>query len=184
LKKLIAISMLIILLFNIGGQLAFHEYLVYQSDKFFNDQISKHHYNIDDLAEIRIPVNIPCMPQQEGYENISGRVQFGSTAYNYVKIKMTRDTMYLMCIPNYATTQLSSQNIIYVKQIPDIPVPKKEHVPFGKINLMVCNYQAENYKFLTPVITTTNNFTGNQFYIPASSISGPCQPPDAKANLS
>ncbi len=178
-KKLIAINLLVIFLFNIGGQLAFHEYLVYQSDKFFNDQISKHHYNVDDLAEIRIPVNMPNMPEQGRYENLNGRVQFGNTAYNYVKIKITKNAIYLMCIPNYTTTHLSCQNIINVKQIPDIPVPKKEHVPFGKVNLIICNYQIPNYKFSTPLTKVGKVISLNTFSIPGSLIIGPGQPPDS-----
>ncbi len=74
-KKLLAILLLLIHLFNIGGQLAFHEYLVYQSDKFFNEQISENHYNIDDLTEICIPVNMPGITDWKSYENLSGSVQ-------------------------------------------------------------------------------------------------------------
>ena len=85
-----------------------------------------------------------------------------------------------MCIPNYTTTHLSCQNIIYVKQIPDIPVPKKEHVPFGKVNLIVCNYQIVNYKFSTPLTMVGKVIFVNTSHIPGSLIMGPGQPPDRK----
>ncbi len=170
--------LLAILLFNIGGPLAFHEYLVYQSDKLFNEQISENHYSIDDLAEIKVPANMPGITDWKNYENLSGRIQFGNTAYNYVKIRMTRNAIYLVCIPNYATTHLSDRNIIYARQVPDIPVPKKEHVPFGKINLVAFNYQTIHYKFSTPLIKVRKTVSCYHSFIPNPLIKGPGQPPD------
>ena len=183
-KKLIATIFLFILLFNIGGPLAFHEYLVYKSDKLFSRQISLNHYNIDDLTEIRIQVNMPGISDWRSYENLHGRVQFENTAYNYVKIKMTRNAIYLVCIPNYATTHLSDQNIINARQIPDIPVPKKDHVPFGKINLASYNCLAIHYKFSIPIIKATQNIDTNHSYIPDPCVTGSGQPPDFKFILS
>ena len=176
--------LLTIHLFNIGGALAFHEYLVYKSDKLFNEQISENHYNIDDLTEIRVPVSMPGMTDWKNYENLSGRIQFGNSAYNYVKIKMTGNAIYLMCIPNYATTHLSDRNIIYARQVPDIPVPKKDHVPFGKINLAAYNHQAISYKFSTPLIKFSKTISCNHSFIPNPLIKGPGQPPDMKTILS
>ena len=183
-KKLTAISLLFIHLFNIGGQLSVYQYLVYKSDKFFNKQISENHYNIDDLTEIRIPANMPGIADWKNYENLCGRVQFENSAYNYVKIKMTRKAIYLVCVPNYATTRLSDQNIINARQIADIPVPKKEHVPFGKINLVAYNYQVVRYTFSIPVIGARKNINYEDIFIPNSPVSGPGQPPDMKTILS
>ena len=183
-KRFVAIWLLFILLFNIGGPLAFHEYLVYKSDKLFNKQISEHHYSINDLTAIRIPVNMPGFADWKNYQNLNGRVQFENSAYNYVKIKITKNAIYLVCIPNYPTTHLSDQNIIDARQIPDIPVPKKEHVPFGKINLAAYNCQTIYYKFSVPIIETSKTITNHHSFILNSCISGPGQPPDEKPILS
>ena len=177
-KKLIALSLLFIHLFNIGGQLLFYEYALYQSDKLFDEQINQNRYNPDDLTEVRIPANIPGIADENNYEYINGRVQFGNTAYNYVKIKITRTAIYLVCIPNYATTHLSNQNIINAMQIPDIPVPKKDHVPFGKINLACYNYQNIHFKFTIPLISNGKNIPDHFLMIPNAIITGPGQPPD------
>jgi len=184
LKKLIAISLLAIHLFTIGGQLIFYQYQVYKSDKFYNEQISKNHYNINDLTEISIPVNMPDVTDWKYYQNLSGRVQFQNSSYNYVKIRMTRKAIYLMCVPNYQTTHLSDQNIIYAGQIKDIPVPKKDHVPFGKINKTVYNNQTTYYGFSTPAITVRKPININHSIILSCFITGPGQPPDRKTILS
>lgn len=178
LKKLIAISLLFIHLFNIGRQLSFYEYLAYQSDKLFNEQIDKNNYNINDLTEIRIPANLPNITDWKNYVNLRGRVQFGEAAYNYVKIKMTRNAIYLICIPNYATTHLFNQNIIDARQIPDIPVSKKDHVPAGKTNAITYNHQDIFYKFSTPAITGEKTLVLIKVFLPQACITGPGQPPD------
>ena len=183
-KKLVAIVLFVIHLFNIGGQLAFHEYLVYRSDKFFNEQISENHYNPDDLTEICIPVNMPGITDWKKFQNLNGSVRFGNSAYNYVKIKVTRHAIYLACIPNYETTRLSALNVIYARQIPDIPVPKKDHVPFGKINIVAYNCQAVRYIFSMPLIIAVAVTCYNHADIEGVHISGPGQPPDTKAIFS
>ena len=177
-KKLIAIVLLIIHLFNIGGQLAFYQYLVYKSDKLFNAQINKNHYNIEDLTEIKIPVSMPGITDWKSYEKLSGQVKFADASYNYVRMRLTRNAIYLMCIPNYETTHLFDHNIIYAGQIKDIPVPKKEHVPFGKINLTAYNHQTIHYKFSIPIIVVRVRVDGNHLNIPNFLIAGPGQPPD------
>jgi hypothetical protein len=135
LKKTIALILLNIYLLNIGGQLAVHQFLVYKSDKFFNEQISKGLYNVNDLTEVTIPVNLPGMHDWSGFENISGHIQFGNATYNYVKMRMTRNALHLMCIPNYETTRFGDSNVIEAKGVKGVPVPPKDHVPFGKMAL-------------------------------------------------
>ena len=128
--------MLGIYLFNLGGQLALHQYFSHLSDKFFTEQTSKGLYNVGDLTEVKLPVNMPEITNWKNYENIKGCIQFDNVSYNYVKMKITRSALYLMCIPNYNTTRLFGQNIINAKQSKSVPVPKKEHVPFGKASLL------------------------------------------------
>jgi len=127
---------------------------------------------------------MPGISDWKSYQNLSGRIQFGNTAYNYIKIKMTRTAIYLVCIPNYATTHLCDRNIINATQIPDIPVPKKDHVPFGKINLTAYNHQAVYYKFSVPVFMVRNALCYQQADILCFIIAGPGQPPDIKTILS
>jgi hypothetical protein len=132
LKKLIALILLAVFLFNIGGYLAIHEYLEYKTDHFFTEQTRKGLYNSNDLTEVKLPANLPGITDWKHYENISGQVQFGNTSYNYVKMKITRNAIYLMCIPNYKTTRLTDKNIIQAKNMAGTKVPQKQHIPYGK----------------------------------------------------
>ncbi|QEM05074.1 hypothetical protein DIU31_016705 [Mucilaginibacter rubeus] len=132
-KKFIALMLLGFHLLNIGGQLALHQFMVYKSNKYFAEQTAKGFYNVKDLTEIVIPVNMPGITDWKNYENIHGQIRFDNNSYNYQKMRVTSRAIYLMCIPNYETTRLADKNIINAKDIKENPVPQKEHVPFGKI---------------------------------------------------
>ena len=139
-KRIVAISLLFIQLFNIGGNLALRQYFKFKSDKFYKLQSGKGLYNIKDLTEIKLPVQTHVSADWPEYEKVSGVIQFEDISYNYVKMKMTRNAIYLMCVPNYQTTRLNDGNVLNVKGVKNVPVPQKEHVPPVKFALQVNSF--------------------------------------------
>jgi hypothetical protein len=77
------------------------------------------------LIELRVPVSMPTIQDWTEYEHISGQIQLNNAYYNYVRLKMTRDTMYLICLPNNVKTNLEKANIIMAKNLNDVPMSKK-----------------------------------------------------------
>jgi len=187
LKKFFAIAMLALLLFNSGGYSLLFQYMIYRSDSYIiNEKINKNLYRSSDLVEVKIPVHINNIQDWTEYEPISGQVQLSNGCYNYAQLKMTRDTMYLMVIPNYEKTRLINANIIYAKQVSDIPVSKKSHAPVIKKNITenVYSYTAILYKaFIVPA--TIKAVHSHAFSdIIESSIDIPGQPPEGPGILS
>jgi hypothetical protein len=110
------------------------QYFIYQSNKFNEEQISKNLYKASDLVEIKIPVNLPKITNWNSYERICGTIQLQENWYNYVKLKMTRDTLFVMCVPNYKTTRLINANIIYAREVSEAPLnAKKQAMPLKSI---------------------------------------------------
>lgn len=110
------------------------QYFIYQSNKFNEEQISKNLYKASDLVEIKIPVNLPKITNWNSYERISGTIQLQENWYNYVKLRMTRDTLFVMCVPNYKTTRLINANIIYAREVSEAPLnAKKQAIPLKNI---------------------------------------------------
>lgn len=149
---MIAIALLSLQMFTICGHLLLYQFFVYRSDKLFNDRIGKNLYNVHDLVLIKVPSHTRVTQSWNYFEKINGQIRFKNTCYNYVKLKLTRDTIYLMCIPNYEKTRLFNQNIINASHIADVPVNKKDHVPFGKaIDIGKYNYPVTLFKFSAQV---------------------------------
>lgn len=139
-----------------------HAYLQYQTERFFNEQANRGLYNVSDLTEVQIPVNMPGITDWKAYENIRGQIQFENTCYNYVKMKLTHNCMYLMCVPNYEKTHLLTSNIINAKGVKDIPVPKKDHVPVDRMaSVDAVQFSFVQFGFDAPVkeIKTTTTFS-------------------------
>jgi hypothetical protein len=89
------------------------------------------------LLEIKIPVHFPTMTDWTEYAVVEGQIQLKDAYYNYVRLKMTRDTMFFICIPNTAKTRLVQANIITAKEISDVPLTKKGHdASFKKVNTL------------------------------------------------
>ena len=179
-KKAIALILLNIYLLNLSGQLILHQYLVYKSNQFFKEQIQKGLYNVNDLTEVTIPVNLPSIHDWSTFENISGHITFGKSTYNYVKMRMTRNALHLMCIPNYETTRFADSNVLDAKGIKDIPVPQKEHVPFGKMVLQDnVSLSFVQFKFYCPVMPLPENVVQPVQSLINSHLDIPEQPPKA-----
>lgn len=115
--------------------MALYQYFIYQADKFSERQISKDQYKASDLVEVKIPVHLPVVGNWVGYQNISGSVQLAQNCYNYVRMKVTQDTLYVMCIPNSKTTSLNKANIIFAREVSEAPFnTKKQNLPVKSIN--------------------------------------------------
>jgi hypothetical protein len=186
LKKVVAIAMLCAVLFNLGGYSLFFQYMIDHSDSKIIDRINQNHYLKSELVEVKIPVNLPTLQDWTEYEAISGQVQFKNNKYNYAEIKMTRDTLYLLVIPNQDRTKLINANIIYAKQVNDIPLSKKSHNSLVKksISESEYHYTTLNYKPIIPV-NHNNAYRDYAFLnIIKPSLDMPGQPPDSLPLLS
>ena len=104
---------------------------------------------IDDtkLIELKIPVSMPTIQDWTDYEEIVGQIQLKDAYYTYVRLKMTRDTMYLICLANTAKTQLVKANIIAAKEISDVPVNKKGQEPVSKRVNTLSEYNLQSFKY-------------------------------------
>ena len=169
-----------LLIFNLGGYQLLFQYFIYQSDNFITEQINNNRYKSTDLVEVKIPVHL-IISDWDAFQPIGGQVRFKDKVYNYAELRLTRDTMYLMCIPNHEKARIINAKNAYNKQINDIPVNKKSNLPLIKKNISENYYTHTDNKFINlPLIEGTRNWrnyiTSN---IIRTSINFAGQPPDA-----
>jgi hypothetical protein len=180
LKKLLAIAMLMLLIFNMGGYQLLFQYFIYQSDNFITEQINNNRYKSTDLIEVKIPVHL-TISDWDAFQPIGGQLKVKDKVYNYAELRLTRDTMYLMCIPNHEKARIINAKNVYAKQVNDIPVNKKSNLPLLKKNISENYYTHTDNKFgiLTPTERTKNwrNYVTSN--IISTSINFAGQPPDA-----
>jgi len=180
LKRIFAIVLLGIHLFNLGGYALLYRYYIHQSDVQMVKQIFDNKISNKKLIELKVPVNMPTIQDWDEYEVIEGQIQLKDAYYNYVRLRMTRDTMYLICVPNETKTRLEKANVIAAKEINDVPLTKKGEAPISKkINaLSEYDLQAFEYDYIAFSINIKQTTKPISFSLSKPYIESPGQPPN------
>lgn len=148
-KKVFAIFLLTIHLFNLAGYSFFFQYLIGRSNQQTVKQLDNNNYADANLVEVKIPINLPYSANWKNYERYDGEIEYNGTHYNYVKRKLSNDTLYVLCIQNQKKNELYSAKNSFTKQITDIPSGKKSNEPTAKKSSSLSEYnnQITQYNF-------------------------------------
>jgi hypothetical protein len=119
LNKLIAITLLVIHLFNFAGYNLLFQYFIARSETHLVRQLDANRYEDQDLVELKVPLNLPYYNSSGAAERVDGEIEISGTHYNYVKRQVRNDTLYLYCIPNTAKTKLQHAQNEYSKGASD-----------------------------------------------------------------
>lgn len=132
------------------------------------------------LVEIKIPVNLPNIQDWPTYEVIRGQIELKDSYYNYVRLRMTRDTMFFICAENTTKTRLINANVIMAKEINDVPVSKKGHDSSVKkvAGVSDYNYQTLQFQFTRFGTTIDTNNDGVKYNLHSLYLDSPGKPPD------
>jgi hypothetical protein len=151
-RRFLAILLLSVHLFNTGGYSLVFQYFIHRSEIQITKEIYESKVNATQLVQVKIPMHNPTMTDWPDYERVMGQVQLKDGFYNYVGVKMTRDTMFLVCVANSVKTKLFNANIIVAKNVSDAPLTKKgQEAPAKKTSSSSTsdyNNPVVNYAFL------------------------------------
>ncbi|HNP23626.1 MAG TPA: hypothetical protein PKM63_06255 [Panacibacter sp.] len=119
-KKLSAILLLIIFLFNTIGYRLLINFVQNKTDEAMEARLDRGNYDDNELLAIRIPVNMPYQTSQSGYERVNGEINFEGKVYKYVKRIVQNDTMTLLCIPHEEKAKLQQSANNYFGGVNDL----------------------------------------------------------------
>jgi hypothetical protein len=178
LKKLAAILLLAVYLFNLAGySLVFH-YFMQQSDQQFAQNIEDHRYADEQLVEIAIPFSLPYTQNNTTFERMEGSVELNGVIYNYVKRRVYNDTLHILCLPNQKGTQLAKEKSTYAGQVNDFAAQKSKDAPGKKMSpLSEYNNVISLYKLSAPAGLTGKQNQSLVFLLPQTKPGTPGHPP-------
>jgi hypothetical protein len=107
-RKITAILVLAVLLFNLFGYRLLVSYLVTSSNQSLETALDNHEYNDDELISIKKAVNMPYYNNTKDFTRAYGEVEMNGTYYTYVKSRIFNDSIEMLCIPNNSKQQLLS----------------------------------------------------------------------------
>ncbi|MBL7708693.1 MAG: hypothetical protein JNJ86_06450, partial [Chitinophagaceae bacterium] len=87
-RKIIAILLIFILLFNIGGYRIVIALMQDRADQKLESLLDKSEYDESQLVEIKVSMNMPYQQRFTEYERHYGEIEIDGVAYTYVKKKI------------------------------------------------------------------------------------------------
>ena len=149
-KKLLAITLLIVHLFNLSGYTFLFGYLSDRSTAQLSSKIDNENYRDEDLVEIKVPLNLPYQLANNDYERFDGEIDLEGQHHHYVKRKVSQDTLYLLCIPNTQKDKLQIAKTEFSKKVNDFEGKDKNETVKKANPASEYNHQFTEYYLISP----------------------------------
>lgn len=180
-KKIVAILFINLYLFNLIGYSILFDYLIHQTNEHTVQELDKGNYNESELMEIKVALNLPYYTSWNEYERHDGEIELNGIHYNFVKRKVLNDTLYLLCLPNHAKTELyKAKNEFAAKESDNAPLSSKKGMEFfGKKNIVETEYNQLTFQY-SPLYALSCTWLENFFSSRLIScfIASPAKPPE------
>ncbi len=182
-KKITAIFLLLVFLFNLGGYRVWIYFEQQRSDKNFEVLLDKEQYNEAELITIKVPLSLPYQSDSKDFERISGEVNFKGKIYKYVKRKIENGEFVLLCLPDKNKMQLENAREDFFKNTNDLAQNNSKRSDNSKsISLKKVSSEYDQPLFAFKINSATNLFKNFGFYkvenLNSSPHTSPEQPPD------
>ena len=123
-KRIAAILLLSLLLFNWIGYQLYTAILQDHADKNLVADIDRNNYSDADLISIKVPaVHLSSYVNSKEFQRVDGQIEIAGVQYNYVKRRFAEDSLELLCIPNTSATRIQTAKDEFFKLVNDLQHP-------------------------------------------------------------
>ena len=182
-KKLAAILLIALFIFNLFGYRILYYFAQQDSDINLEKALDKDQYSEEDLITIKIPISVPYQVERKDFERFDGEIKLNGKIYKYVKRKVCDGNLVLLCLPDHNKMRLETAKNDLFKNSNDLQNPGSKKPGNSKsvsgknlsneYNQNLAEYRIAFYDVL-------NNFAFPNLATPLSSglHSSPEQPPE------
>ena len=173
-----------LLFFNWYGYRIVSDFLQERSDVQMEARLDNNDYNEAELIEIRVPINLPYHNDWTDFERYDGEVEMNGIHYKYVKRKVEKGELVLMCLPNNERQLLQTARDNFFKLVNDLQQPdsgkKSDNGNSNSFKSLLSEYQQEKNNWTVALLATeATNFPVKELQlIPSYLSSSPEQPPE------
>ena len=169
------------MVFNLAGYRWLFSAIEKNATANLEQKISAGKYSDEQLVEIRIPLNMPYYSDKD-YEDVYGETDFNGEHYQYVKRKVSDNTLYLLCLPNKEKTSIVKEKNEFTKAVNDIPGSKEGSQQKSSLaKLLTTEFREDetafniNNYFISSLSFVSRNADAKDLFIPLTD----AQPPEA-----
>lgn len=117
-KKLAAILLSGILLFNWLGYRLLTTWLENRADSRLEAQLDANQYDESQLISFKIPLtHLSYWTNSTQYQTARGHIEIGGIQYEYCKRRIFNDSLEVLCIPNQAVTKIKMAGADFFKLV-------------------------------------------------------------------
>jgi hypothetical protein len=182
LRKIAAILLLLLLLFNWYGYRIVISILQQKEDRKLQTLIDQSRYDESDLLEIRVPLNMPYLQRVTENERLYGEIEIDGKLYSYVRRIVNSDTVILQCINPKSKTLLQTLDNDLTRANAgldaDHPGKQQQQSSFAKNFWSVYDGQSPGYSTEGYIIADAPWLSSYSFHIPEVNNNTPHQPPE------
>lgn len=170
-KKLVAISFLLLFLFNTAGYYFVQNYLMNKASVATTNNIDRNNYDYDQLIELKVPLNMPYY-QNTNFERHEGTITIKGILYSYVERKIENGFLIIKCLPDWKSQQVKENTGDYFAKANGIDKSGAGKQDHSKIKVKISIDDFEEHLFQTypemaqPTITlwgsAAHSFTPSQ----------------------
>lgn len=182
-KKLTAIFLTLLFLFNFIGYRLFFYYVQEKSDTQYEVALDRNQYDESQLMAITVSLDMPYQVENSDYERVDGEISVDGKIYKYVKRRVINGQLQLLCIPDHSKMKLQSAKDVFFALSNNIATEQgsKHSVPkAGIIKNITTDFDFYRQDFLshTAVLPGKFNAPANQMFTSSGYLNRPTQPPD------
>ncbi len=183
-KKIAALFLLLIFMFNLFGYRIFLAQMLKIADRKLEAKFDNNAYDNSQLMELKVPLSLPYTNSHTDYVRCDGEIDINGVPYKYVKRKIVNDTLYLMCIANTQAIHIENIKNDFFKMVNDLGPNKNSKK--GTETKSISKSQQSDYDQYTFSITIASRsscchdlwFTAKSKNLITSVYTAKGQPPD------
>jgi hypothetical protein len=126
LKKLFAILLLAVFVFQMVGYYFVYLGLRFQANTEMAQRLDSESYTADETILIKIPFTLPYWTDSKDFERVNGEFVHNGEFYKLVKQELKNDTLYVVCIHDFKEKRNFNFMAGFAKLSTDAPVSSKQ----------------------------------------------------------
>jgi hypothetical protein len=157
-KKLAAILLLSIFVFNLFGYKLWLNYMEHKANLHLEAAMDNNQFNSEELVSVKKSLNLPYYNNTKEFTRMDGEIEVNGTFYKYVKCRIYNDSLELLCLPDMQKTKLVQAKDDFFKITADIQKKtseKNKSNPVNTLKKMLGDFVANESGWMDALCKTT-----------------------------
>lgn len=118
-RRIVAIALLLLLLFNVLGFYGIFIGLQYQNRQQLAQRFDADQYDESRTITFKVPLSIPYAGDRQDYVRVDGEFEHEGEFFHMIKQRLSQDTLYVVCVNDQQSKRIHRAMTDYVKTFSD-----------------------------------------------------------------